>query len=100
MIGTAVPSGAFTRAVADYEARVAALVAEDDELASYVSRLESMMGDDDDDDDDDDDITEEASRPDDIDVHVDSEQFLAEVERFLRDAGPGSGDATPPDPGR
>ena len=43
MIGTAVPSGAFTSAVADYEARVAALVADDDELASYVSRLESMM---------------------------------------------------------
>jgi proteasome assembly chaperone (PAC2) family protein len=32
MIGTAVPSGAFTRAIADYEARVAALVAEDPSL--------------------------------------------------------------------
>ena len=87
MIGTAVPSGAFSKAVDDYEARVAALVAEDDELASYVSRLESMMADDDDDDDDD--VTGESGGPGDaeVDVNVDSEQFLAEDERFLRDAG-------------
>ena len=106
MIGTAVPVGAFANAVADYEARVAALVADDDELASYVSRLETMMADDDDDDDSDadDDITEDVTRLDggdaDSDVEVDSEQFLAEVERFLRDSGPPTGDGPQADPTR
>jgi proteasome assembly chaperone (PAC2) family protein len=98
MIGTTVPSGAFTRAIADYEARVAALVAEDDDLASYVTRLESMMDDADDDTDEDDDTasgddTAEVDRFDNDD-DVDPEQFLAEVEQFLRDAGP-PGDERP-----
>jgi hypothetical protein len=97
MIGTTVPAGAFTRAIADYEARVAALVADDEDLASYVTRLESMMDevddDADDDDDDTDDVTAEVDRFDGVE-EVDPEQFLAEVERFLRDAGP-SGDEGP-----
>ena len=97
MIGTTVPAGAFTRAIADYEARVAALVADDEDLASYVTRLESMMDevddDADEDDDDTDDVTAEVDRFD-GDEEVDPEQFLAEVERFLRDAGP-SGDEGP-----
>ena len=105
MIGTAVPSGAFTKAIAEYEETVAALVADDDELASYVSRLESMMeavgsGEIDDDDDD---VTVEVTVLEDAspapEVDVDSEEFLAEVEHFLRDAGPGSG-AGPADPER
>ena len=100
MIGTAVPAGTFTSTIADYEARVTALVADDDELASYVSRLESMMEADDvdGDDDDDADITSEVTRFDNDDV--DPEEFLAEVERFLRDAGPSAGDgpASDPDP--
>jgi hypothetical protein len=96
MIGTTVPSGAFTRAIADYEARVAALVAEDEDLSSYVTRLESMMDDTDDDDEDDDDSADDTAEVDrlDNDNDVDSEQFLAEVEQFLRDAGP-SGDEGP-----
>ena len=102
MIGTAVPSGTFTNAIADYEATVGALVADDDELASYVARLESMMeradaG------DDDDDITAEVrtfggdSKPP-ADVEVDPEEFVAEVEQFLRESGPSPGNAAGPDP--
>jgi proteasome assembly chaperone (PAC2) family protein len=101
MIGTAVPAGAFTKAIADYEARVAALVADDDELASYVSRLESMMAagelDLDDDDGADDDITSEVAAFD-ADGAVDPDEFLAEVERFLRDAGPSAGEGPASDP--
>jgi hypothetical protein len=101
MIGTTVPAGAFTRAIADYEARVAALVADDEDLASYVARLESMMdeADDEDDDTDTDDVTAEVDRFE-GDDEVDPEQFLAEVERFLRDAGPSDDEGpTPGDDG-
>lgn len=92
MVGTAVPAGTFTKAVADYEANVTALVADDEDLASYVSRLEIMMAIDDDGIDGDGiDVTEAASRFGDGD-RVDSEQFVAEVERFLRDSDPPSGD--------
>jgi hypothetical protein len=102
MIGTTVPSGAFSRAIADYEARVAALVAEDDDLASYVTRLESMMGDGDDDEDDetDSDPTDDPAEVDrfESDDDVDPEQFLAEVERFLRDAGPSGDEGPAPEP--
>ena len=87
MVGTTAPAGAFTRAVAEYEARVAALVAEDDDLADYVARLEAFVADDDDDDDDDD-ITAEAQRPP-LGDDVDPDELYAEVERFLRDSGPG-----------
>jgi hypothetical protein len=99
MIGTTVPAGAFARAIADYEARVAALVADDEDLASYVTRLESMMDevdDDTDEDDDTDDVTAEVDRFD-GDEEVDPEQFLAEVERFLRDAGPSSDEGPAPE---
>jgi len=104
MIGTAVPVAAFTNAVAEYEARVAAIVADDEDLASYVSRLEIMMSDHGEDDDDDvdtpggADITGDVTRIDDDDVEVDSAEFLAEVEQFLRDSGPRSGDDRPPEP--
>ena len=88
MVGTTAPAGAFTRAVAEYEARVGALVAEDQDLADYVARLEAFVADDDDDDDDDDDITAEAQRPP-LGDDVDPDELYAEVERFLRDSGPG-----------
>ena len=86
MVGTTAPAGAFTRAVAEYEARVGALVAEDQDLADYVARLEAFVADDDDDDDGD--ITAEAQRPP-LGDDVDPDELYAEVERFLRDSGPG-----------
>ena len=78
--------GRVARAVAEYEARVSALVAEDNDLADYVARLEAFVADDDDDDDDD--ITAEAQRPP-LGDDVDPDELYAEVERFLRDSGPG-----------
>lgn len=45
LVGTPVPVGALHDEVVAYEARVNELVAEDDDLAEYVSRLETMGGD-------------------------------------------------------
>lgn len=85
------------RADADaYDQRVSNFVADDGDLIGYVSRLESMADDgdldndgifdyDDDDDDEDDDDTVGGELGDD---ELDSEELMAEVERFLRDQGP------------
>ena len=70
--------------------RVSAFVGDDDDLIGYVSRLESLADsgqlDDDDDDDDDDetgiDIPEALD-----DSRLNSDELMAEVERFLRDHG-------------
>lgn len=96
LVGTASPAGVFARAVAEYEARVAALVADDEDLASYVSRLESMMADHqldlDGDFDDDDDNGQAPTHPSEgsssAEAAIDTEELFAEVEQFLRDAGP------------
>jgi hypothetical protein len=71
---------ALEGAVNEYEDEVAELLAADDDLASYVGRLESMT--DDDEDEDDDEVDEERTAPD-----ATVEQFVEDVERFLRDQG-------------
>lgn len=89
MIGTPPTLGRLSRDVTDYETRVDALVSNDDDLLGYVARLEHLDLDDDDDDDtvggeysDDD----ESVELDPLDAtELDSDEFLAEVERFLRD---------------
>jgi len=97
IIGTTMPTARLEREVGDYETRVAAIVAEDEDLSGYVRRLESMsdagiedfsLDDDDDieedDDDDEDDVVGgelEAELPE----TVDGPAFIDEVERFLRD---------------
>jgi len=87
MMGAPAPVVRLADQVADYDTKVAALIAEDDDLVTYVGRLEEMvdeMGDEDDEsfDDDDDDDRElgalEAGDPADL---------ADEVERFLRDHG-------------
>jgi hypothetical protein len=85
MIGTVAPSGLFTAAIADYDDRVAALVAENDDLASYVGRLETLM-DDSDDDGDDDDVDDEPGLDDDAGADL-----VEEVERYLKESGRESG---------
>lgn len=45
LVGTPVPTGALRDEVVAYEARVNELVSEDDDLAEYVARLETMDGD-------------------------------------------------------
>ena len=92
IIGTPTPVGSLQQESADYEQRVAALVHDDDDLLGYVARLETLNLDDDledDDDEDDDDavggeLGEASLTP--IDAsEVDSDELMAEVERFLRD---------------
>ncbi len=79
IVGAPVSMRALESAVGDYEDEVAELVAADDDLAGYVGRLESFS-----DDDDEDDEEEEVDRsaPD-----ATVEQFVEDVERFLRDQG-------------
>ncbi|MDO8389105.1 MAG: PAC2 family protein [Actinomycetota bacterium] len=96
MIGTPAPVGRLQVESAEYETRVSNLVADDGDLMGYVNRLESMSDNgelddfdpddlDDDDDDDDDSVGGElAPEP---DTEVNSEELMAEVERFLRDQG-------------
>ena len=43
MMGTPAPTAAVAAQIADYDAKVAALIADDDDLVTYVSRLEDMV---------------------------------------------------------
>jgi proteasome assembly chaperone (PAC2) family protein len=83
MIGAPIPMGTLASEAAEYEDRVTAIVNDDDDLLGYVARLESMVGDDDDDDDD----TVGGEYADDpiVESDLDSDELMAEVERFLRD---------------
>jgi proteasome assembly chaperone (PAC2) family protein len=95
IIGSPTPVGRLGHESHDYEQRVDSLVREDDDLVGYVARLEALDLDDEDDDDDDDDDTVGGELGDDdrpsesltpIDPSaVDSDELMAEVERFLRD---------------
>jgi proteasome assembly chaperone (PAC2) family protein len=99
MIGSPAPTGNLEAAASEYEQRVTALVDEDSDLAGYVGRLEMMadegrldehddepfdaVDDDDDDDEDDDAVIGGELR----DTELDSDELMAEVEKFLRDQG-------------
>lgn len=83
MMGTPAPVVRLAALVADYDAKVAALIAEDDDLVTYVGRLEEMVDEMSDDDDSYDDDDDELSSLD----ETDPEQLADEVERFLRDHG-------------
>jgi len=75
MMGTPAPVSAIANQIADYDAQVDAMISDDDDLVTYVRRLESLVDDISDDDELDD-------RP--ID-DTDPERLAAEVEQFLRD---------------
>ena len=91
MLGTPTPLGRLAADAAEYEQRISALVSDDDDLVAYVARLESLDEsglDDDDDDEDDDSVGGELGDggADRFDEHdVESDDLMAEVERFLRD---------------
>ena len=72
MIGTPAPLQALATGAAEYDARVAALIGDDDDMAEYLSRLEEIV-------DDVDDGSINTAEP------VDSEELMNEVEQFLRD---------------
>ena len=76
MMGTPAPVTAIANQIADYDAQVDALISDDDDLVTYVRRLESMV-----DEISDDDVVLDDSPIDD----TDSETLAAEVEQFLRD---------------
>jgi proteasome assembly chaperone (PAC2) family protein len=75
MIGTPPPLGALSVSAAEYDARVAALIGDDEEMTEYLSRLEQMS-----DAADDDDLDDPAD-----DTPVDPDVLVEEVEQFLRD---------------
>ncbi len=106
ILGSPTPVGRLGQEAFDYEQRVNALVHEDDDLVGYVARLETLSVEDDDDDDDDlvggelagldddddDDDHDDHHEHDDHHDHaaidpaaVDSDELMAEVERFLRE---------------
>jgi proteasome assembly chaperone (PAC2) family protein len=76
MMGTPAPVAAVAAQIADYDAKVAALIADDDDLVTYVSRLEDMVDEMDDEADDEYDDTDIGDS--------DPEQLADEVEQFLR----------------
>lgn len=74
MIGTPAPLTRLASGAAEYDARVAALIGDDDDMVEYLNRLEQM--------------TDEQNEPTDDLVSadpVDPEQLMDEVEQFLRD---------------
>ena len=102
MLGTPGPTAQLQGEAQEYDARVSTFVADDGDLMGYVARLESLadsgqLVDDDyfadagaDDDDSEDDtvggeLTEETTEV--VATEVNSEELMAEVERFLRDQG-------------
>jgi hypothetical protein len=83
LIGSPAPVDVFASGAAEYDARVAALIADDDDLVEYVSRLESLV---DDEDLGEGEVTGEIDAPEPIaEGDVDPDELVAEVERFLRD---------------
>ncbi|MEQ1702591.1 MAG: PAC2 family protein [Ilumatobacteraceae bacterium] len=97
ILGSPAPTTRLHAEARDYDARVAALVNDDSDLVGYVARLESLSDsgeldddydlDDEDDDEDDDDDTVGGELADDPIAEVNSDELMAEVERFLRDQG-------------
>jgi hypothetical protein len=80
MMGTPAPVAALAEQIADYDARVGALIADDEDLVTYVARLESML-DEMDVDELDLDLDETT---DELDLS-DPGALVQEVERFLRE---------------
>jgi len=75
MIGTPPPLSRLATAASEYDARVAALIGDDDDMVEYLSRLEQLA--DENDDTDEDDLTSAAP--------IDPDELMNEVEQFLRD---------------
>jgi hypothetical protein len=89
MLGCPAPTGRLAAEAEEYDARVSAFVGDDDDLIGYVARLESLadsgqLGDDDEDEDGDGEDEAPAAID---DTRLNSDELMAEVERFLRDQG-------------
>src|SRR5690606_36865063 len=98
IVGAEPPVGLLGPAIAKYDQRVAGMLAENDELAAYVSRLEVLMGDAADDerdavvdelaDDERDAVVDELADDELDDAELAAEDLVAEVERYLQESGP------------
>jgi len=75
MIGTPPPVSQLASGASEYDARVAALIGDDDDMAEYLVRLEQLA--DEADTTDEDDLT--SAPP------IDPDELMNEVEQFLRD---------------
>ncbi|HEY5663447.1 MAG TPA: PAC2 family protein [Ilumatobacter sp.] len=74
MMGTPAPVANIANQIADYDAKVAAMIADDDDLITYVARLEALV----------DEMNDDTGFDDDaIDV-TDPDVLADEVEQFLR----------------
>ena len=82
MMGTPAPIAELSSQIPEYDAKVAALIADDEDLVTYVSRLEDLVDEMEDEDDDPDDL---GTGLDDLD---DPERLADEVEQFLRSQDP------------
>ncbi len=76
MIGTPVPRTDLTVQADDYEAQVAGLIGDDDDLQTYVTRLEAMA----------DEMTDDDRAAPGLD-DTDPAALTAEIEQFLRERG-------------
>ena len=74
MMGTPVPVSELSLQADDYDAKVTALIEDDDDLVTYISRLETMV----------DEMSDEEPEPAGIDDN-DPGRLAAEVEQFLRE---------------
>jgi proteasome assembly chaperone (PAC2) family protein len=74
MIGTPAPLSGLAGEAATYDAQVAAMIGDDDDMIEYLSRLEQLTDD-------------EAADSNDMtsDAPLDSDALVEEVEQFLRD---------------
>ncbi|MEI8238521.1 MAG: PAC2 family protein [Actinomycetota bacterium] len=101
ILGSPAPVARLQAEATEYDQRVTTFVSDDTDLVGYVARLESMADagelDDDYDEDDDDDESDDENdddviggelAQDELTEHVlDSDELMAEVEKFLRDQG-------------
>jgi hypothetical protein len=88
MLGCPASTARLVADAGEYDARVSAFVGDDDDLIGYVSRLESLADSGELDDDDDDDDDDEAATVEVVDdTRLNSDELMAEVERYLRDQG-------------
>ncbi|NND75066.1 MAG: PAC2 family protein [Ilumatobacter sp.] len=78
MLGTPAPLAGLASGAAEYDARVAALIGDDEDMVEYLTRLEEIS-------DDDDTSAEEQSDDLASAEPVDPEALMSEVEQFLRE---------------
>jgi proteasome assembly chaperone (PAC2) family protein len=77
MLGTPAPLERLAAAANEYDARVAGIIGDDDDMVEYVHRLEQMA--------DDNGIAFDDNDDDSLETSLDPDILVEEVERFLRD---------------